>query len=241
VLKLKLVKGNKVRNEGRAMNEKKSAGERAVDYIKDGMVVGLGTGSTVFYTLKKLGELVQNGLKIKGVSTSKATTHLCQELGIPLISINEVSEIDLTIDGADEISCTFAGIKGGGGALLFEKVVATASKKVIWVVDSSKVSEKLGHFPLPVEVIPFGYTHVIKKLDKRILRPQLRLKDNDPFITDSGNYIIDLHINTIQDEEGLASYLKSITGVVEHGLFIDVVDTVIIGKENESIVKHVKG
>jgi ribose 5-phosphate isomerase A len=223
------------------LNEKRLAGEKAVEHIKDGMILGLGTGSTVFYTLNKLGELVQNGLEIKGVSTSKATSQTCRELGIPLISIDEVSEIDLTIDGADEISNTFSGIKGGGGALLFEKVVARASKKVIWVVDSSKVSEQLGHFPLPVEVIPFGYTHVLKELKEHNLGPELRMKENAPFVTDSGNYIIDLHINRIQDEENLASYLKAITGVVEHGLFIHMVDTVIIGKGNESIEKNVKG
>jgi ribose 5-phosphate isomerase A len=222
------------------MNEKKIAGERAVEYIEDGMILGLGTGSTVFYTLNKVGELVQKGLNIKGVSTSKATSQLCQELGIPLVSINEVKEIDLTIDGADEISDTYNGIKGGGGALLFEKIVAKSSKKVIWVVDSSKTSGQLGHFPLPVEVIPFGYSHVLKELEVNNLRPQLRMKDKTPFITDSGNYIIDLHLNPINNEVSLAQYLKSMTGVVEHGLFINMVDTIIIGKGNECIVKNVK-
>lgn len=215
------------------MKEKQLAGEEAVHYIKEGMTVGLGTGSTVYYALMKLGELVKHGLKIKGVSTSSSTTKLCEELGIPLLSINEVDRIDLTIDGVDEVDSRFNGIKGGGGALLFEKVVASLSDHVIWVADSSKVSQSLGHFPLPVEIVPFGYTHVLKKLEVHDLNPKLRKKQNEIYKTDSGNYIADLHLNSIENVEQLGSLLKNMTGVVEHGLFIDVVDTLIVGNHDQ--------
>lgn len=222
------------------MNEKQLAGEEAVRYIKDGMTVGLGTGSTVYYSLMKLGELVKNGLKIKGVSTSKSTTTLCEQLGIPLLSINEIDRIDLTIDGVDEVDHKFNGIKGGGGALLFEKVVASISDKVIWVADSSKVSQSIGHFPLPVEIVPFGYVHVLQTLESHQLHPQLRMKQNEIYKTDSGNYIADLHLKAIENMEQLSSFLKNMTGVVEHGLFLNVVDTLIVGDHDHVNITSVK-
>ncbi|MEH7332619.1 ribose-5-phosphate isomerase RpiA [Neobacillus drentensis] len=222
------------------MKEKQLAGEEAVHYIKDGMTVGLGTGSTVYYSLKKLGELVKNGLKIKGVSTSKSTTALCEQLGIPLISINEVNRIDVTIDGVDEVDHKFNGIKGGGGALLFEKVVASISDQVIWVADSSKVSRSIGHFPLPVEIVPFGYVHVLRTLESHQLQPQLRMKQNEIYKTDSGNYIVDLHLKEIENVDQLSSFLKNMTGVVEHGLFLNVVDTLIVGDHDRVNITSVK-
>ncbi|MDN3015485.1 ribose-5-phosphate isomerase RpiA [Paenibacillus sp. BSR1-1] len=222
------------------MKEKQLAGEEAVHYIKEGMTVGLGTGSTVYYSLMKLGELVKNGLKIKGVSTSKSTTALCEQLGIPLISINEVNRIDVTIDGVDEVDHKFNGIKGGGGALLFEKVVASISDKVIWVSDSSKVSQSIGHFPLPVEIVPFGYVHVLRTLENHNLNPQLRVKQNEIYKTDSGNYIVDLHLKEIENVEQLSSFLKNMTGVVEHGLFLNVVDTLIVGDHDRVNITIVK-
>ena len=138
------------------MIEKKLAAEKSVDFIEDGMTIGLGTGSTVFFLVKKLAESVKAGLKVKCISTSNQTSELARSLGIQITELNEVNFIDLTIDGADEVDENLNGIKGGGGALLFEKIVAAASKKVIWVVDSSKFVKQLGRFPLPVEVISFG-------------------------------------------------------------------------------------
>ncbi|HAK1502070.1 TPA: ribose-5-phosphate isomerase RpiA, partial [Listeria monocytogenes] len=156
------------------INQKKIAGEKACEWIKDGMVVGLGTGSTVYYTIEKLGEMVNNGLHITGVATSEETNKQAQNLGIPLKSLNDVTEIDITIDGADEIDTDFQGIKGGGGALLREKMVASASLKNIWVVSEEKLVRNLGKFPLPLEVIPFGWKQVERKLEKEHIQTNLR-------------------------------------------------------------------
>ncbi|KHD85475.1 ribose-5-phosphate isomerase RpiA [Heyndrickxia ginsengihumi] len=219
------------------MIQKKLAGEKAAEFVEDGMIVGLGSGSTVYYTIQKLGELVKNGLHIKGVSTSSRTSSLAASLGIQLVSLNEVEKIDLTIDGADEVDRNFNGIKGGGGALLFEKMVAKASAKNIWVVDQSKRVNALGSFPLPVEVIPFGYTHVNKALQERGFKPVLRTENGEPFQTDSHHYILDIHTGSIDDPHALHQWLKSLTGVVETGLFIDIADAVIVGeKQTASIV-----
>lgn len=214
------------------MNNKKTAGEKAAEFVKDDMIVGLGTGSTVYYTIKKLGEMVANGLKIKGVSTSISTTKIAKELGIPLISLNETDYIDVTIDGADEVDNSLNGIKGGGGALLYEKLVAISSNKVIWVVDSSKRVNMLGRFPLPVEVVPFAYRHVLNKLETMNFNPKVRMKNNSYFKTDEQNYIIDLNLNKIENLHELQNLLDSFSGIVEHGLFIDIADTLIVGSEN---------
>jgi ribose 5-phosphate isomerase A len=214
------------------MIEKQISAEKAVEFIEDGMIVGLGTGSTVSFFLKKLGELVKNGLDIKGVSTSNNTTALALSYNIPLISLNEADKIDLTVDGADEVDYDFNGIKGGGGALLFEKIVASVSSRVIWIVDSSKLVKTLGKFPLPVEVLPFGYKHTLKKLEKMGLHPKVRFKDEEIYITDSSNYIIDLNIGKINKPKELETELNLIPGVVENGLFINVVDKVVIGKKD---------
>jgi len=212
--------------------EKKSAAEKAVEFIEDGMTIGLGTGSTVFYAISKIGELVKEGLKIKTVSSSNASTKLAESLGIEVVSIDEIPLIDINIDGADEVDISFNGIKGGGGALLFEKIVALNSRKNIWIVDSEKMVETLGKFPLPVEVIPFGYKRVFEHL--RDCNPELRITDGKIFKTDSGNYIFDLHLNVIVDPLILDMELKQITGIVETGMFIDIADTVIVGKENST-------
>lgn len=214
--------------------EKKAAAERAVDFVKDGMTVGLGSGSTVFFAIKKIGELVRAGLNIRAVSTSDATTQLAQSEGIKLISMDDAGEIDLTIDGADEADSSFNGIKGGGGALLFEKIVALSSKKNIWIVDSAKLVDWLGKFPLPVEVIPFGYKRVFKIIDEMKLNPVIRKKNDDLYFTDSGNLIFDLHIGKIDDPVKLNEELKLINGIVETGLFINIADTIIIGRSNSS-------
>lgn len=218
------------------MNEKQLAGEKAVEFVKSGMVLGLGTGSTVYFTIVKIGELVKNGLQIKAVSTSAATTRLAESLRIPLVSINEVESIDLTIDGADEVDQAFNAIKGGGGALFFEKVVALASKQVIWVVDSQKRVEQLGQFPLPVEVTPFGHTHVLARLAAQGLNPAVRKVEERPYLTDSGNYIIDLHLGRLERPSELNETLNAMTGVVEHGLFLKVAQTVIVGRTDTADV-----
>lgn len=210
--------------------EKQIAGEKAVDYIEEGMTIGLGTGSTVYYTILKIGEMVKKGLKIKAVSTSSRTTELAQSLGINVLPIDSVETIDLAIDGADEIDKDFNAIKGGGGALLYEKIVASLAKQVIWIVDSSKIVKKLGKFPLPVEIVPFGYTHTIKDFQNAGMNPILRQKDGKLFITDSGNYIVDLHLDEIDKPHELSIFLNSKPGVVENGLFLKMSHLVIVGR-----------
>ncbi|EIT86383.1 ribose 5-phosphate isomerase [Fictibacillus macauensis ZFHKF-1] len=215
------------------MNEKQLAGERASDYIKDGMVVGLGTGSTAYYMLKALAQRVQEGLSIKGVATSQATTDLANKWGIPLVSIDDVSHIDVTIDGADEVDDHLNGIKGGGGALLYEKVVAKASKEVIWIVDAKKKVKTLGAFPLPIEVLPFGASHSIALFEQKGLQPQLRRSDEEIFITDSGHYIVDIQLPQDENVEAFAAWLDTLTGVIEHGLFLNMAHTLIVGEGDQ--------
>lgn len=214
------------------MNSKKIAGEKAVEFIKDNMIVGLGTGSTVYYTIIKLSERIKEGLNIKAVSTSNSTTKLAESLGIPIISLNEVDYVDLTIDGADEVDDLLNGIKGGGGALLYEKLVANSSKKVIWVVDKNKMVKSLGKFHLPIEVVPFAYRQIFNKLKELGLNPVIRKNDNGYYVTDGQHYIIDLFIQKIEDPYKLEKTIKMISGVVDTGLFLDIADTVIVGREN---------
>ena len=216
------------------MNEKQLSAEKSIEFIKDGMIVGLGTGSTVFFLVKKLAELVKQGLNITCVSTSNQTSELAKSLGIKILSLNDVDKIDLTIDGADEVDKNLNGIKGGGGALLYEKIVAKASNKVIWIVDSSKFVEKLGRFPLPVEIISFGSKQLFNRFDELGFSPQIRKNGNNNFITDSGNLIVDLHLNEINDAIILERQIKLMHGVVEVGLFNNIADTVIVGKEKST-------
>jgi len=216
------------------MNEKQLAAEKSIEFIKDGMIVGLGTGSTVFFLVNKLAELVKQGLNITCVSTSNQTSELAKSLGIKILNLNDVDQIDLTIDGADEVDKNLNGIKGGGGALLYEKIVAKASNKVIWIVDSSKFVEKLGRFPLPVEIISFGSKQLFNRFDELGFSPQIRKNGNNNFITDSGNLIVDLHLNEINDAIFLERQIKLMHGVVEVGLFNNIADTVIVGKEKST-------
>ena len=213
------------------MNLKELVGIEAAKFVKDGMTVGLGTGSTAYYLVKELGRRVnEEGLKITGVVTSSKTEQQAKELGIPLKAIDDVESVDLTIDGADEISDDFQGIKGGGAALLFEKVVATYSKDCIWIVDESKMVNKLGNFPLPVEVVPFGSHNVFRLFESKGYKPTWRMTDsNELLTTDGGHYIIDLHLEVIEDPHALAAELDKCVGVVEHGLFIDMISRVIVG------------
>ena len=211
---------------------KKLAGEEAVKHVEDGMIVGLGTGSTVEYTLKKLGQLVKDGLKIQGIPTSVHTKRIAKEVNIPLTTLEEYPEIDVTIDGADEVDSNLNLIKGGGGALTREKIIAFHSKKLIIVVDDSKVVKALGiDFPLPVEVIKFSWEVTKKALEKFGCTVKLRkiMGYDDPYITDNGNYILDCEFERIEEPEVMEKEINHIPGVVENGLFIGLVNEVIVG------------
>lgn len=223
------------------MNLKKLVGEKAAEFIEEGMVVGLGTGSTAYYMVEALGRRVKKGLHITGVTTSAQTKIQAEALGIPLKSVDEVDQIDITIDGADEISSTYQGIKGGGGALLFEKIVARYSDTVIWIVDDSKLVKEIGSFPLPVEVIPYGSQQLMKLFKERGYHPAFRqTEDSERYLTDAGHYIIDLQMKKIDDPHALADWLDHQTGVVEHGLFLDCVNTVIVGSEKGVEIQNVR-
>ncbi len=209
---------------------KKSAAEKAVDQVKDGMIVGLGTGSTVKYAIKKLGVNVRNGLLIQGIPSSGQTKKLAIQENIPLTSLLDHPEIDVTIDGADEVDSDLNLIKGGGGALTREKIIAFHSKKVIIVVDDSKVVKSLGiDFPLPVEVVKFEWEATKRSLEVFGCDVQLRKIMDDPFITDNGNYILDCEFERITEPEQLEQTINMIPGVVENGLFIGLVHQVIVG------------
>ncbi|MYM54755.1 ribose-5-phosphate isomerase RpiA [Thalassovita mangrovi] len=213
------------------------AAKKSVEFVEDGMRVGLGTGSTAAWMVRCLGEMVRDdGLKIRGVPTSTRTAALARECGIEVISLDEARWLDVTIDGADEFDADFNLIKGGGGALLQEKIVATASDRMIVISDVSKEVETLGAFPLPVEVIPFGWQttkalveEMLDSMDVLGQTSTLRMNGDTPFFTDEGNHIIDLHLNRIGNPRQLAMVLNQIPGVVENGLFIDICDTVIVG------------
>lgn len=217
--------------------EKQRVGESAASFVHDGMTVGLGTGSTVHFTILKLAERVRHeGLTIRAVSTSRQTTELATSHGISILDLDDVPSIDLTIDGVDEFDPLLQGIKGGGGALLFEKVVAKASKRNIWVADKTKAVEHLGAFPLPVEILQFGLSHTLKTLDEAELHPVLRLAGGDRlFKTDSGNVIADLHIGSISDAGKLAIWLNGLPGVVENGLFLNVADKVLMADKDDIV------
>jgi ribose 5-phosphate isomerase A len=214
------------------MEEKKIAGVKAAEYIEDNMVLGLGTGSTAYYMIEKVAELVNRGFNIKAVATSQNTKNLADKFKIPLVSIDEVERIDLAIDGVDEIDGQFNAIKGGGGALFREKMVANIADKVIWIMDSSKMVDSIGTFPLPIEILPYGYSHILKKLRLLSLNPVLRIQDNMPFVTDNHNYIVDLHIGKSFDINNVSEKLKCITGVLETGLFLNACNRIIVGTSN---------
>lgn len=211
---------------------KKAVGYQAAEYVEDSMVVGLGTGSTVAYLLEGLGKrLKAEDLSITAVTTSNRTKDKARSLGIPILPLDQVERIDLTIDGADEVDPQFNGIKGGGGAHLYEKIVAQHSKQNIWIVDESKLVDQLGAFPLPVEVVKFGSQHLFDQLVADQLKPSWRLDDQgQKYLTDDNNYIIDLKLDYIDQVQELAAQLKSYTGLVEHGLFIGLTDRVLVGR-----------
>ncbi|MDQ8733609.1 ribose-5-phosphate isomerase RpiA [Paenibacillus sp. LHD-38] len=217
------------------MESKKLAAEKAVEYVKDGMIVGLGTGSTAYWAIQKIGQRVKEGLSIKAIATSKQSEDLAKELGITLLPFAEIDEIDVTIDGADEVDTHWNLIKGGGGALLREKIVAAASKQLIIIVDESKLALELGQFPLPVEIIPFGFEMTMRKLQKLGAEPVLRKAGDQAFVTDNGNYIADCHFGSIAQPEELHLTLNQIPGIVDNGLFIEMASVVIVGYANGTV------
>ncbi len=216
---------------------KRVAAYRAAEMVEDGMRVGLGTGSTAAWLVRRLGERVQSeGLKIRGVPTSTATAQLAREVGIEVVSLDQAGWLDLTIDGADEFDGDLNLIKGGGAALLQEKIVATASDLMVVIADAGKEVETLGAFPLPVEVIPFGWQttrtlieEMLDSMDVLGTSATLRMNGEAPTVTDEGNHILDLHLQRIGNPRQLALVLNQIPGVVENGLFIDICDRAVIG------------
>jgi ribose 5-phosphate isomerase A len=217
-----------------AREMKVKAAAAALAYVEDGMRLGIGTGSTAEEFVRLLAEKVHDGLRVKGVPTSERTARLCLELGISLMSLDELPELDLTIDGADEVDYRLNLVKGGGGALLREKIVAAASKRVIVIADESKVVETLGAFPLPIEINPFGQISTRIAIEKVAARHNLagslslRKSGDDIFTTDGGHYILDASFGRIPDAEALSAELNFIPGVVEHGLFIHMASLAII-------------
>lgn len=220
--------------------EKELAGRAAAKLVRDGDIVGLGTGSTAYFAVVALGERVKSGLKIVGIPTSEATAALARSLGIPLITLDEHPEIDITIDGADEVDPQLRLIKGGGGAMLREKIIASSSRKMVVIADTSKVVRTLGKFPLPVEIIPFARVVLEKKISALGAVTKLRAKsDGTPFITDEGHHILDCSFGKISDPPALARTLNDLPGVVEHGLFIDLAKLVIVGRG--TTVEEIRG
>jgi ribose 5-phosphate isomerase A len=217
------------------MNPKQLVGEKATEYVKDGMVVGLGTGSTAYFAILKIGELVKNGLKIKGVPTSKQTEELALSLNIPLLEMADVTHIDVTIDGADEYDPQKQLIKGGGGALLREKIIASITKFYVIIADQSKKSAVLGSFALPVEITPFAKEITIMQLKNLGCQPVLRLKDGKLFISDNQNYIADCKFTAIENPEELNQQINLIPGVVENGLFVNMANIVITEDGNGGV------
>jgi ribose 5-phosphate isomerase A len=217
-------------------NPKQIAGEKAAEYIKDGMSVGLGTGSTAFFFFWLIGERIKNErLKLRCIATSVESEALAKELNIPISGFDEIKELDITIDGADEVDKNLNLIKGGGGALLREKIVAYMTLHYIIIVDESKVVDTLGKFPLPVEVAQFGWQRTFDHLKDLHCAPALRLHNHEPFITDNGNYIVDCLFGEIKEPAQLQTAIREIPGVVESGLFVRRTNTVIVGSNTGEV------
>ena len=214
--------------------EKQLAAIEAVKLINNNDIVGLGTGSTAFFAIQEIGKLVKNGLQIKGVPTSEKTASLATSLGIELLDTNDVESIDITIDGADEFTESLNLIKGGGGALFREKIVASMTKKEIIIADAAKKVDKLGAFKVPVEVAPIALNYVLKQLAKLNGTGILRSEAGKPFITDNHNYIVDADFGLIEDPAFLSAQLNQIEGILAHGLFIGLTYMVIMGEGKES-------
>jgi ribose 5-phosphate isomerase A len=216
--------------------EKQVAAQASLKFIEDGQVVGLGTGSTAAYFIQFLGDRVKTGLKVRGIPTSVQSQKLAEECGIPLTTLDQVDHIDVDVDGADEFDPQLRLIKGGGGALLREKIIASVSRKFVVVADASKQVDVLGRFPLPVEVIPFAESLLTRKISALGATVALRkAADGTPYKTDEGHHILDCHFGQIADPSALAHTLSGMPGVVEHGLFINMASAVLLAKGSEVI------
>jgi ribose 5-phosphate isomerase A len=212
---------------------KRMAARRALEFVEDGMLLGLGSGTTSAMFIQELGERVKQGLRVRAIATSIASQQLAESLSIPITNFEETPELDLAIDGADEVGPGLALIKGGGGALLREKIVESAARKFIVIADSSKLVDHLGRFPLPVEVIKMALPIVTRKLEAFSLNPKLRHHpDGSKFITDEGNYILDCQCGEIANPVKTAGNIRGITGVVEHGLFLGMASLALIAGDN---------
>jgi len=222
-------------NDSSSSNREKEAAARAsLRFVHDGQIVGLGSGSTAACAVRFLGERVRAGLRIRGIPTSIHTKQLATNLGIPLTTLEEFQQIDVTIDGADEVDPQLNLIKGGGGALLREKIIASATKQLVIIADSGKKVPMLGKFPLPVEIIAFAQPLLAKRI--AALGAAVKLREDasgNPFITDEGHHILDCQFGQIPDPPGLARQLETMPGVVEHGLFIAMASLVLIAKGAE--------
>jgi ribose 5-phosphate isomerase A len=226
------------RNSDRTRNdqEKEAAARASLQFIKEGQVVGLGTGSTAAYFIKLLAEKVKNGLKIRGIPTSIRSGELARSLGIPLTTLDECQEIAVTVDGADEVDPQLRLIKGGGGAMLREKIVASATRQLVIVADASKQVPMLGRFPLPVEVIRFAQALVAKRIQALGADVQLRTgADGKPYVTDENNHILDCRFGQIPDADGLARQLSEMPGIVEHGLFVGMASVALFARGSEIV------
>jgi ribose 5-phosphate isomerase A len=216
--------------------EKEAAARASLQFVKDGQVVGLGTGSTAAFFIQLLAEQVKNGLRVRGIPTSVRSRDQALSLGIPLTTLDECQQIDVTVDGADEVDPQLRLIKGGGGALLREKIVASATKQLVIVADATKRVSVLGKFPLPVEVVKFAQALVAKKIEAMGAHVGLRRAANGtPYLTDENNYILDCRFGQIPDADDLARQLCNMPGVVEHGLFIGMASIVLIANGSEIV------
>ena len=216
--------------------EKEAAARASLQFVKDGQVVGLGTGSTAAYFIKLLGEKVKNGMRVRGIPTSDRSRELAESLGIPLTTLDECQEIAVTVDGADEVDPQLRLIKGGGGAMLREKIVASATKQLVIVADATKQVPVLGKFPLPVEIIQFAQALVAKRITALGAQVSVRMNsDGTPYVTDERNHILDCRFGQIADADRLAVQLSEMPGVVEHGLFIGMASVVLFARGSEIV------
>jgi ribose 5-phosphate isomerase A len=223
-------------DQGRNDQEKEAAARASLQFIKDGQVVGLGTGSTAAFFIKLLAERVKAGLRIRGIPTSVKSGELAASLGIPLTTLDECQDIAVTVDGADEVDPQLRLIKGGGGAMLREKIVASATKQLVIVADASKQVAVLGKFPLPVEVIGFAEALIRKRIGELGAEVSVRTgADGKPYVTDEGHHILDCRFGEIRDADGLARRLSDMPGVVEHGLFIGMAKVALFARGGEIV------